>query len=145
MVASHAFLEWAEVHEQRYGTPRAQVDEALARGQDVLFDIDWQGAAAIASAAPDEVVRVFVLPPSMADLERRLHARAQDADEVIRRRLQRGYGEIGHWGEYDYVLVNQDFEAAYADLADIYRAERLKRSRNPWLEGFVGGLLAEKL
>ncbi|HKT54655.1 MAG TPA: guanylate kinase, partial [Caulobacteraceae bacterium] len=85
------------------------------------------------------------LPPSMADLARRLHARAQDAEDVIQRRLGRAYGEIGHWGEYDYVVVNEDFDLAFADVAHIYHAERLKRARNPWLTGFVEGLLAEGL
>ena len=145
MVQKDAFLEWAEVHEHRYGTPKAPVAEALAAGRDVLFDIDWQGAAAIAAAAPSEVVRVFILPPSMTDLARRLHARAQDAEDVIQRRLGRAYGEIERWTEYDYVIVNEAFDAAYAELAHIYRAERLKRARNPWLSRFVDGLLAEKL
>jgi guanylate kinase len=145
MVGENAFLEWAEVHEHRYGTPGVPVVLAVSAGQDVLFDIDWQGAAAIAATAPEEVVRVFILPPSMADLARRLHARAQDAEDVIERRLKRAYGEIEHWTEYDYVIVNEDFDAAYAELAHIYRAERLKRSRNPWLAPFVAGLLAEQL
>jgi guanylate kinase len=145
MVASDAFLEWADVHEHRYGTPREAVAVALADGKDVLFDIDWQGAAAIAAAAPAEAVRVFVLPPTMADLARRLHDRAQDEETVIRRRLARAYGEIAHWGEYDYVLVNDDLERAYGELAGIYRAERLKRGRNAWLADFVDRLLAERL
>jgi guanylate kinase len=145
MVDENAFMEWAEVHEHRYGTPGVPVVLAVSAGQDVLFDIDWQGAAAIAAAAPEEVVRVFILPPSMADLARRLHARAQDAEDVIERRLQRAYGEIEHWTEYDYVIVNEDFDAAYAELAHIYRAERLKRARNPGLAPFVAGLLAEQL
>ncbi len=145
LVAKGDFLEWAEVHEHRYGTPRSPVAEAVGSGRDVLFDIDWQGAARVAAASPDEVVRVFVLPPSMADLARRLHGRAQDAEDVIQRRLQRAYGEIGHWDEYDYVIVNEDFDAAYAELTNIYRAERLKRARNPWLVEFVGDLLAQKL
>jgi guanylate kinase len=145
LVAEDAFLEWAEVHEHRYGTLRAQVAEALGAQSDVLFDIDWQGATRIAAAAPDEVVRVFILPPTMQDLGRRLHARAQDAEDVIQRRLGRAYGEIERWGEYDYIIVNEDFDKAYDDLLHIYGAERLKRDRNPWLGGFVGGLLAEKL
>jgi guanylate kinase len=145
MVAENAFLEWADVHEHRYGTPRAAVAEALAAGKDVLFDIDWQGAAAIAAAAPNEAVRVFVLPPSMAALASRLHDRAQDAEDVIRRRLTRAYGEIAHWAEYDYVLVNDDLERAYGELAAIYRAERLKRVRNPWLGEVVDHLLSETL
>jgi guanylate kinase len=145
MVAADAFLEWAEVHENRYGSPKAPVMETLADGRDVLFDIDWQGAMAIAAAASGDVVRVFILPPTMADLARRLHARAQDADDVILRRLGRSYGEIAMWGEYDYVIVNDDFDLAYADLAHIYHAERLRRSRNPWLKPFVQRLLDEKL
>jgi len=145
MVAAGAFLEWADVHEHRYGTPRSPVAEALAAGKDVLFDIDWQGAAAIAATAPDEAVRVFVLPPSMADLATRLHGRAQDDEDVIDRRLARAYGEIAHWAEYDYVIVNDDLERAYAELAAIYRAERLKRVRHPGLAGLVDRLLSEKL
>jgi guanylate kinase len=143
MIKDDAFLEWADVHEHRYGSPKAPVMAALEAGGDVLFDIDWQGAMAIAAAAAGDVVRVFILPPSMADLSRRLHARAQDAEDVIERRLQRAYGEIGMWGEYDYVIVNEDFDAAYADLAHIYRAERLRRPRNPWLKGFVEGLQSQ--
>jgi guanylate kinase len=100
---------------------------------------------AIAAAASGDVVRVFILPPSMADLSRRLHARAQDAEDVIQRRLGRAYGEIAMWGEYDYVIVNDDFDLAYAELMHIYRAERQRRVRNPWLKSFVQGLLDEKL
>ncbi len=139
------FLESAEVHEHRYGSPRAPIMKALAAGQDVLFDIDWQGAQAIAAAAPLDVVRVFILPPSMGDLRRRLYARAQDHHDVIERRLARAKGEIAMWGEYDYVIVNEDFDRAYAELAHIYHAERLKRARNPGLTGFVEGLLAEDI
>lgn len=145
MVEQDAFLEWAEVHEHRYGSPKAPVMAALDAGRDVLFDIDWQGARAIAAAAASDVVRIFILPPSMADLARRLHARAQDAEDVIQRRLGRAYGEIAKWGEYDYVILNDDFDHAYADLAHIYHAERLKRTRNPWLKPFVETLLEEKL
>jgi guanylate kinase len=145
MVADGAFLEWAEVHEHRYGTLRVQVAEALAAQHDVLFDIDWQGAARIAAAAPDEVVRVFILPPTMEDLRRRLHARAQDAEDVIQRRLGRAYGEIERWADYDYIVVNDNFDRAYEELLHIYGAERLKRARNPWLSPFVTGLLAEEL
>lgn len=143
MAAADEFLEHAEVHEHRYGTPKTPVFEALARGQDVLFDIDWQGAMAIAAAAPGDVVRVFILPPSMAELSRRLHARAQDAEDVIQRRLGRAAGEIAMWAEYDYVIVNQDYDKAYVELEHIYRAERLKRARNPGLKGFVQSLLDE--
>jgi guanylate kinase len=145
MVAADAFLEWADVHEHRYGSPKASVMAEAAAGRDVLFDIDWQGARSIAAAAPDHVVRVFILPPSMAELSRRLHARAQDAEDVIQRRLGRAYDEIGKWAEYDYVILNQDYDSAYAELAHIYHAERQRRARNPWLTPFVRGLLDEKL
>jgi guanylate kinase len=145
MVKADDFLEHANVHEHRYGSPKAPVMAALAAGRDVLFDIDWQGAMTIAAAAASDVVRVFILPPSMADLSRRLHARAQDADDVIDRRLKRSFGEIKMWGEYDYVLLNDDFDLAYADLAHIYHAERLRRSRNPWLKPFVQKLLDEPI
>jgi len=100
---------------------------------------------AIAAAASADVARVFILPPSMGDLSRRLHARAQDAEDVIHRRLGRAYGEIAMWGEYDYVILNDDFDRAYAELAHIYHAERLRRARNPWLRPFVQGLLDETL
>jgi guanylate kinase len=143
MVRDEAFLEYAEVHENRYGTPRAEVEAALARGQDVLFDIDWQGAMSIAAGAPNDVARVFILPPSMADLERRLYARAQDDHEVIERRLGRSRDEIRYWPEYDYVLVNDDLERCYGELESIYLAERLKRTRNPWLRDAVQALLDE--
>ena len=145
MVKDDAFLEWAEVHEHRYGSPKPPVMAAIEAGRDVLFDIDWQGAMSIAASAPEDVVRVFILPPTMADLSRRLHARAQDAEDVIQRRLGRAYGEIKMWGEYDYVILNEDIDVAYSELAHIYHAERLKRSRNPWLKGFVQELLDEKL
>ncbi|HWE99100.1 MAG TPA: guanylate kinase [Caulobacteraceae bacterium] len=143
MVAQDAFLEWAEVHEHRYGSPRAPILERLAAGQDVLFDIDWQGARAIKAAAPDDTVSVFILPPTLAALEKRLRARAQDADRVIVRRLARAHGEIAMYANYEYVLVNDDFDAAYAKLAAIYVAERERRERNPWLDGFVARLLSE--
>ena len=137
------FLEHAEVHENRYGTPREPVMAALEEGKDVLFDIDWQGAMQVFAAAANDVVRVFILPPSMAELSRRLHSRAQDAEDVIERRLGRAAGEIRMWGEYDYVLVNEDYDTAYSQLGHIYHAERLRRARNPWLRGFVGELLEE--
>jgi guanylate kinase len=144
MAADGDFLEWASVHEHRYGSPKAPVMATLAAGRDVLFDIDWQGAMAIAASANDDVVRVFILPPSMGELARRLHARAQDAEDVIQRRLGRAYGEIAMWGEYDYVIVNEDYDVAYADLAHIYHAERLRRARNPWVGPFVQTLLDEE-
>jgi guanylate kinase len=140
-VASGAFLEWAEVHEHRYGTPRAPVEAALASGRDVLFDIDWQGAAAIHRALPEDTVRLFILPPSMEALAARLHARAQDAHDVIERRLARARDEIAHWTEYDYVIINDAFERAFGEIEAIYLAERLRRARNPGLKVFVDGLI----
>lgn len=144
-VEQNRFLEWAEVHEHRYGSPEAPVMQALSEGRDVLFDIDWQGARQIAAKAAQDVVRVFILPPTMADLKRRLNARAQDAADVIERRLGRSKGEIEKWTDYDYVIVNEDFDLAYAELAHIYHAERLKRVRNPWLVPFVNRLMDEPI
>ena len=109
----------------------------------MLFDIDWQGAKAIREAVPADTVSVFVLPPSMAALRSRLVGRASDASDVIARRLGRAKGEIEKWTEYDYVIVNEDFDDAFAELTHIYRAERVRPERNPWLAGFVAGLLAE--
>jgi guanylate kinase len=143
MVEAGELLEWAGVHNQRYGTPKAPVEAALAAGKDVLFDIDWQGARSIAEKMPADSVRVFVLPPSWSDLSRRLHARAQDSEAIINLRLDRGREEITHWGECDYVIVNKNFDRAYADLGHIYRAERMKPGRNPWLPAFVRGLAEE--
>lgn len=145
MVAADELLEWANVHDHRYGTPRAPVMAALDEGKDVLFDIDWQGAKLIADKTPEDCVRVFILPPSMAELSRRLHARAQDSQPVIEGRLRRAYGEIAQWRLYDYTIVNVDYDHAYADLAHIYHAERLKRDRQSWLSPFVETLLKEKV
>jgi len=143
LLARDELLEWAPVHNQRYGTPRAPVEAALSAGKDVLFDIDWQGARQIAEKMPEDSVRVFILPPSWSDLSRRLHARAQDGKEIIELRLERGRAEIQHWDEYDYVIVNKDFDRAYADLVHIYRSERMKPGRNSWLSEFVQGLVEE--
>ncbi len=140
MASAGDFLEHAEVHEHHYGTPKANVLSALAEGQDILFDIDWQGARDIRKAMPSDTVSVFILPPTLAALERRLHTRAQDSFDVIAQRLDRARGEIEHWREYDYVIVNDDFDAAYAKLAGIYEAERERRERNLWLPGFVARL-----
>ena len=145
MIARDELFEWAEVNGQLYGTPKPPVVEAMEAGKDVLFDIDWQGARQIATKAPDDSVRVFILPPSWQDLARRLHARAQDSVEVIEQRLDLGKREIMHWREYDYIIVNKDFDRAYADLIHIYRAERMKPGRNPWLPPFVEDLLSEKV
>jgi guanylate kinase len=143
MVEAGELLEWAEVNGNCYGTPKAPVMAAMEAGKDVLFDIDWQGARQVAEKATEDSVRVFVLPPSWSDLSRRLFARAQDSVEIIQQRLDLGKREIAHWSEYDYVIVNKDFDRAYADLIHIYRAERMKPGRNPWLPGFVQGLADE--
>ena len=145
MVEGDDFLEWAEVHEHRYGTPRAAVDSLLAEGRDVLFDIDWQGAQQIRNKAPRDVVGVFILPPSMEVLASRLKGRASDAPDVIERRLGRAKGEIEKWSQYDYVIVNEDIDRAYAELVHIYHAERMRRERNPWIAGFVEGLMRERI
>ncbi len=145
MAQKNEFLEYAEVHENCYGSPREPIMQSLAAGQDVLFDIDWQGAMSIVDNVPDDVVTVYILPPSIADLRRRLYARAQDEAEVIEGRLARTKEEILMWDRYDYVIVNEDFDMAYAELAHIYHAERLKRARNPWLIPFMDGLQAEEV
>ena len=138
-----AFLEWADVHGNRYGSPRAPIDKALSEGRDVLFDIDWQGAAQIAAKCPEDAVRVFILPPSLEELRRRLVTRSQDADDVIERRIKNAKGEIEHCSDFDYVFVNDDFDRSYAELAHIYHAERSRRFRNIWVGGYRASLLAE--
>jgi guanylate kinase len=143
MAEAGELLEWAEINGNLYGTPKAPVMAALDAGHDVLFDIDWQGARQVAEKARDDAVRVFILPPSWSDLSRRLHARAQDSQDVINQRLDLGKREIAHWAEYDYVIVNKDFDRAYADLIHIYRAERMKPGRNSWLPQFVQSLEGE--
>ncbi len=143
LIDADAFLEWADVHGARYGSPRAPIDKALSEGRDVLFDIDWQGARDIAVKCPDDAVRVFILPPSLEELRRRLVTRSQDADEVIERRIANAKGEIEHCGDFDYIFVNDDFDRSYAELAHIYHAERSKRSRNLWVDGYRNGLLSE--
>ncbi|MEM9965621.1 MAG: guanylate kinase [Asticcacaulis sp.] len=145
LVERDALLEWAAVHDNRYGSPREPVEAALAQGQNVLFDIDWQGAQRISAKAPSDVVRVFILPPSMEELKRRLYARAQDSDEVIERRLSRAKGEISHWAEYDYVILNDDFDRSYAELVHIYHSESARRSRGLWIAPFVDDLMAEPI
>lgn len=141
MVANHEFLEWAHVFGQRYGTPRAQVDAMLAAGKDVLFDIDWQGAQQLFQIAGGDVVRVFILPPSMEELNERLVRHATDSAEVINARMQRATAEVSHWDGYDYVLVNDDVEQCFRDVKTILAAERLKRSRQTGLIGFIRKLM----
>lgn len=140
MVADNAFLEWAHVFGNRYGTPKAPVDAMLEAGRDVLFDIDWQGAQQLHQIAGGDVVRVFILPPSIEELERRLRARGTDSEEVIRGRMDRAANEIAHWDGYDYVLVNDDAQSCFEKVRTILHAERLKRSRQTGLIGFIRGL-----
>jgi guanylate kinase len=137
MVKQDELLEWAVVFGNRYGTPRAPVEAALSAGRDVLFDIDWQGTQQLREKAGGDVVSVFILPPSAADLERRLHTRAQDSDEVIRGRMDRASHELSHWAEYDYIVVNQNVDEAFSEVQSILKAERLKRARRVGLTGFV--------
>ena len=141
MVANNEFLEWAHVFGQRYGTPRAQVDAMLSAGKDVLFDIDWQGAQQLFQIAGGDVVRVFILPPSMEELNERLVRRATDSAEVINARMQRANAEVSHWDGYDYVLVNDDVDQCFRDVKTILSAERLKRSRQTGLIGFIRKLM----
>ena len=137
MAAEHEFLEWAHVFGNRYGTPHAPVDAMLADGQDVLFDIDWQGAQQLHQIAGGDVVRVFILPPSMAELRDRLVKRATDSMDIIDARMARAANEVSHWDGYDYVLVNDDVERCFRDVKTILNAERLKRSRQTGLIGFI--------
>ncbi|MDZ4094943.1 MAG: guanylate kinase [Paracoccaceae bacterium] len=144
MVAEGEMLEHAEVFGNFYGSPKGPVDLAMAEGRDTLFDIDWQGGQQIKnSALGRDVVSIFILPPSMAELERRLRARAQDSDAVIAGRMAKSRDEISHWAEYDYVLVNSDLESTFNDLKAVLKAERLRRDRQPDLLGFVRGLNQE--
>jgi guanylate kinase len=142
MVRNGELLEWAEVFDHRYGTPRAPVQAALAGGRDVLFDIDWQGTQQLRERARSDLVSVFVLPPSVVELERRLKTRAQDADDVIRRRMAKAADEMSHWAEYDYVVINRDLERAFDEVCAILAAERLRRERQTGLSGFVRALQA---
>lgn len=137
MVQRGELLEWARVFDNRYGTPRIPVEEALSSGCDVLFDIDWQGTQQLREKARADVVSVFILPPSAADLESRLHTRAQDSNDVIRGRMDRAAHELSHWAEYDYIVINQNVDEAFAEVHSILKAERLKRERRTGLTAFV--------
>lgn len=136
-----ALLESAEVHENFYGTPRDAVNQALTNGKDMLFDIDYQGALQLMEKAPADVVSIFILPPTMVELESRLHRRAEDTDEVITHRLENAKIEIPHWREYDYVIINHDLDRAYNEVRSILTAERLRRDRRPGLFPFEEQLL----
>ena len=144
MIADSQMLEHAEVFGNLYGSPRGPVEDAMRDGRDTLFDIDWQGGQQIRnSALGRDVVSVFVLPPSIAELDRRLRGRAQDTDEVIAGRMAKSRDEISHWAEYDYVLLNDDLDQSFKHLQTILEAERMKRDRQPMLSDFVRGLNRE--
>ena len=143
LVASGGMLEHAEVFGNFYGSPRAPVETAMREGRDTLFDIDWQGGQQIKQAMRDDVVSVFILPPSIAELERRLRGRGQDSDAVIAGRMAKSRDEISHWAEYDYVLVNDDADATFERVRAIVTAARLRRDRQPDLSGFVRALNTE--
>ena len=140
MVKRNELLEWAVVFDNRYGTPRAPVEAALSAGEDVLFDIDWQGTQQLREKARADVVSVFILPPSAPDLEKRLHSRAQDSQDTIRKRMSRASHEMSHWAEYDYIVINRDIDEAFAEVQSILKAERLKRERRVGLTTFVRSL-----
>ncbi|MBB4228295.1 MULTISPECIES: guanylate kinase [Rhizobium] len=140
---SDALLEWAEVHGNFYGTPREPVEAAMAEGRDMLFDIDWQGAQQLQEKMSADVVSIFVLPPTMTELQSRLHRRAEDSEEVIAQRLANSRAEIAHWREYDYVIVNDDLDTAFDAVQSIVKAERLRRDRRHGIYDFVTKLLEE--
>ena len=137
IVSNNGFFEWAQVFGHCYGTPKAQIRAGLKEGRDFLFDIDWQGTQQLYQRAQGDVVRVFLLPPSIAELEQRLRSRNTDSDEVIRGRMDRARGEISHWDAYDYVVINDDIEACFAKVKMILEAERMRRLRQTGLIDFV--------
>lgn len=143
MVAASEFLEHATVFENSYGTPKGPVEEALQKGRDVLFDVDWQGTQQLKANAGADLVSIFILPPSKEELERRLYARAQDSDEVIKKRMSKAAAEMSHWAEYDYIVVNDVVEDSVAEVKAILKAERLKRDRRVGLPEFVSALCEE--
>jgi len=143
MVKNGELLEYAEVFDNGYGTPAKSVMDALAAGRDVLFDIDWQGTQQLREKARGDLVSVFILPPSVPELERRLKTRAQDDYDTILHRMAKAADEMSHWAEYDYVVINHDLDQAFADVQAVLAAERLKRERQPGLSDFVRGLQAK--
>jgi guanylate kinase len=140
MKAAGEFLENARVFDNFYGTPRVQVERKLSAGNDVLFDIDWQGTQQLRESARDDLVSIFILPPSLTELERRLRGRGQDSDDVVRSRMARASDEMSHWPEYDYIVVNEDITLSIAKVQTILAAERLKRARQVGLGDFVKGM-----
>ena len=143
MVAADAFLEHARVFGHCYGTPRQAVEDHLAAGRDVLFDIDWQGTQQLYGRAQADLVTIFILPPSIAELERRLYSRAQDSDEVVRQRMAKAADEMSHWAEYGYIIVNEDMDQSLAKVQAILTAERLRRERRIGLSDFVESLRSQ--
>ena len=143
MVKDGQMLEHAEVFGNFYGSPRGPVEDAMTQGRDTLFDVDWQGGQQIKQAMRGDVVSIFILPPSIAELESRLRGRAQDSEQVIAQRMAKSQAEISHWMEYDYVIVNRDLDTAFGELVTILQAERLRRDRQPHLADFVRGLNQE--
>ncbi len=140
MIKAGEFLEHATVFENSYGTPKAPVEKILNKGRDVLFDVDWQGTQELARNARDDLVSIFILPPSVKELESRLKGRAQDSDEVVQKRMAKATSEMSHWNEYDYIIVNEDIEDSVAMVEAILTAERLKRTRLPGMVDFVRGM-----
>lgn len=143
MVEDSEFLEWATVFGNSYGTPKAQVKAGLREGQDYLFDIDWQGTQQLYQKMEVDVVRVFILPPSLEELQRRLNGRGTDSAEVIAARMERARAEISHWDGYNYVVVNNDVESCYSQVCEILHAERMRRARQTGLIGFVRELMRD--
>ena len=143
MMDAGKFLEYAKVFDHYYGTPQEPVEAALALGHDVLFDIDWQGAQQLTQAAGDDLVKIFILPPSKRELEKRLRGRAQDSEAVIARRMAKSASEMSHWAEYDYVIINDDLERSMEELRTIIASERMKRKRQLWLSQFVKSLIEQ--
>lgn len=140
-----ALLEWAEVHGNFYATPREPAEAAMSEGRDMLFDIDWQGAEQLRDKMRGDIVSIFILPPTMRELKERLRRRAEDQDSVIAARLNNARAEIEHWRDYDYIVINDDLDAAFHSVQSIVAAERLRRDRRPGLFEFVSGLLDEKV
>ena len=140
MVAENQFLEHAKVFDNRYGTPRGPVEDALRAGKDVLFDVDWQGTQQLKQNARDDLVSIFILPPSIEELERRLYTRAQDSEEVVKSRMSKATSQMSHWAEYDYIIVNENIAQSVAEAEAILAAERLRRERRVGLADFVRGM-----
>lgn len=140
MVKNDQFLEHAKVFDNYYGTPKGPVEKSLKGGRDVLFDVDWQGTQQLRQNARDDLVSIFILPPSIEELESRLYSRAQDSEEVVKSRMSKATSEMSHWAEYDYIIVNQDIEESVAQAEAILKAERLKRERQVGLLPFVRGM-----